>query len=90
MSKLAYQRLDDLLELLAKQTTPLPMKELAKSFSISERTVRTDIANLNDLLSNVGATITLLRGQGYLMKPLYRWMIFWIGCSLAKIPFTLI
>ena len=67
MSKLAYQRLDDLLELLAKQTTPLPMKELAKSFSISERTVRTDIANLNDLLSNVGATITLLRGQGYLL-----------------------
>lgn len=67
MSKLAYQRLDDLLELLAKQTTPLPMKELAKSFSISERTVRTDIANLNDLLSNVGATITLVRGQGYLL-----------------------
>lgn len=67
MSKLAYQRLDDLLGLLAKQTTPLPMKELAKSFSISERTVRTDIANLNDLLSNVGATITLLRGQGYLL-----------------------
>ena len=67
MSKLAYQRLDDLLELLAKQTTPLPMKELAKSFSISERTVRTDIANLNDLLSNVGATITLVRGKGYLL-----------------------
>lgn len=70
MSKLAYQRLDDLLELLAKQTTPLPMKELAKSFSISERTVRTDIANLNDLLSNVGAAITLVRGQGYLLKVL--------------------
>lgn len=67
MSKLAYQRLDDLLELLAKQTTPLPMKELAKTFSISERTVRTDIANLNDLLTNVGATITLVRGQGYLL-----------------------
>lgn len=70
MSKLAYQRLDDLLELLAKQTTPLPMKELAKTFSISERTVRTDIANLNDLLSNVGATITLVRGQGYLLTVL--------------------
>lgn len=70
MSKLAYQRLDDLLELLAKQTTPLPMKELAKTFSISERTVRTDIANLNDLLTNVGATITLVRGQGYLLTVL--------------------
>ncbi|MDN6650476.1 HTH domain-containing protein, partial [Enterococcus sp.] len=70
MSKLAYQRLDDLLELLAKQTTPLPMKELAKSFSISERTVRTDIANLNDLLRNVGAAVTLVRGQGYLLTVL--------------------
>lgn len=68
MSKLAYQRLDDLLELLAKQTTPIPMKELANSFAISERTIRTDIANLNDLLSNVGASITLVRGQGYLLS----------------------
>lgn len=68
MSKLAYQRLDDLLELLTKQTTPLSMKELARTFSISERTVRTDIANLNDLLDNVGATIKLVRGQGYLLS----------------------
>lgn len=68
MSKLAYQRLDDLLELLAKQTTPIPMKELANSFAISERTIRTDIANLNDLLSNVAASITLVRGQGYLLS----------------------
>ncbi|MGM0173033.1 BglG family transcription antiterminator [Enterococcus sp. DIV0800] len=68
MSKLAYQRLDDLLELLAQQTAPLAMKELAHTFSISERTVRTDIANLNDLLDNVGATIKLVRGQGYLLS----------------------
>jgi len=67
VSKLTYQRLDDLLELLVKQTMPFPIKELAKSFAISERTVRTDIANLNDLLSNVGATVTLVRGKGYLL-----------------------
>ena len=64
MSKLAYQRLDELMEVLTRQTAPLPMKELTKSFSISERTVRTDIANLNDLLTNVGASIKLIRGQG--------------------------
>ncbi|HFE9850346.1 TPA: transcription antiterminator [Enterococcus faecalis] len=68
MSKLSYQRLDDLLELLAKQTTPIPMKELANSFAISERTIRTDITNLNDILINVGASITLVRGQGYLLS----------------------
>ncbi|WP_445448674.1 BglG family transcription antiterminator [Enterococcus faecalis] len=68
MSKLSYQRLDDLLELLAKQTTPIPMKELTNSFAISERTIRTDITNLNDILINVGASITLVRGQGYLLS----------------------
>lgn len=68
LSKLAYQRLDDLLEVLTRQTVPLPMKELTKNFSISERTVRTDIANLNDLLTNVGASIKLIRGQGYLLS----------------------
>ena len=63
MSKLAYQRLDDLMEVLTRQTAPLPMKELTKSFSISERTVRTDIANLNDLLTNVGALIYFESGH---------------------------
>ncbi|MCU9786741.1 transcriptional antiterminator, partial [Enterococcus faecalis] len=33
----------------------------------AERTVRADIANLNDTLSKVGCTITVLRGPGDLL-----------------------
>lgn len=68
MSKLSYQRLDELLEQFIQQTEPLPMKELTAAFSVSDRTIRTDITNLNDTLENVGGGISLVRGKGYLLK----------------------
>lgn len=68
MSKLSYQRLDELLERFIKQNEPLPMKELTAAFAVSDRTIRTDITNLNDTLKNVGAAVTLIRGKGYLLS----------------------
>lgn len=65
MSKLSYQRLDDILEMLLKHSDSISMKELTSTFSVSDRTIRTDINNLNDTLKNVGATVSLIRGKGY-------------------------
>ncbi len=65
MSKLSYQRLDELLERFIKQNDPIPMKELTAAFAVSDRTIRTDITNLNDTLKNVGAAVSLIRGKGY-------------------------
>lgn len=67
MSKLAYQRLDDLLELLIKRSDYVSMHEFTTTFLVSDRTIRTDINNLNDTLKNVGATVTLARGKGYFL-----------------------
>lgn len=68
MSKLSYQRLDGLLARFIKQSEPLPMKELTAAFAVSDRTIRTDITNLNDTLKNVGAAVSLIRGKGYLLS----------------------
>lgn len=65
MSKLTYQRLDDILDMLLQQTDHVSMKELTSVFNVSDRTIRTDINNLNDILKNVGASIVLIRGKGY-------------------------
>ncbi|MGG5319005.1 BglG family transcription antiterminator [Enterococcus sp. AZ072] len=67
MSKLSYQRLDELLERFIQQPNPTPMKELTAAFAVSDRTIRTDITNLNDTLKNVGAVVSLIRGKGYLL-----------------------
>ena len=68
MSKLMYQRLDDILDILIKQSYPVAMTELTNAFSVSDRTIRTDITNLNDALKNVGASVSLLRGEGYVLN----------------------
>ncbi|MGM0216003.1 BglG family transcription antiterminator [Enterococcus sp. AZ109] len=68
MSKLSYQRLDELLECFIKQTEPIPMSELTSVFQVSDRTIRTDITNLNDTLKSVGGHVSLIRRKGYLLK----------------------
>lgn len=65
MSKLAYQRLDDLLDLLLLKKEPTTIKEIVAVLNVSDRTIRTDILNLNDDLFPEHAEIKLIRQKGY-------------------------
>ena len=65
MSKLAYQRLDDLLELLLLKKDPTSIKEIVTALNVSDRTIRTDILNLNENLHPIQAEVTLVRKKGY-------------------------
>jgi len=58
-----YQRLAYLFDVI--QSEVLPQDELAKRFSVSTRTIRTDIIALNDILAEYGAKITYERNVGY-------------------------
>ncbi|MFS7399068.1 BglG family transcription antiterminator [Carnobacterium maltaromaticum] len=90
MSKLSYQRLDDILEMLLKHSDSISMKELTSTFSVSDRTIRTDINNLNDTLKNVGATVSLLRGKGYSLDILnQKAFTTWRNDSLTSNDFNL-
>ncbi|MEI2266022.1 BglG family transcription antiterminator [Erwinia sp. CGal63] len=60
------QRLARLFDTLQNET--LPQDELARRFAVSTRTVRTDIATLNELLAGHGARLVLNRGEGYQLK----------------------
>lgn len=60
------QRLAQLFAALQNET--LPQDELARRFSVSTRTVRTDITALNALLEQHGAQFVLARGAGYQLK----------------------
>ena len=60
------QRLAQLFAALQNET--LPQDELARRFSVSTRTVRTDITALNALLAQHGAQFVLARGEGYQLK----------------------
>ncbi|PHM44791.1 transcriptional regulator [Xenorhabdus mauleonii] len=63
MALFPYPRLAQLFE--AIQAESLPQEELAKRFSVSSRTIRTDISTLNDILHLYGAKIAYKRGKGY-------------------------
>ncbi|QDY43122.1 BglG family transcription antiterminator [Candidatus Pantoea soli] len=60
------QRLAQLFAALQNET--LPQDELARRFSVSTRTVRTDMTALNALLAQHGARFVLARGAGYQLK----------------------
>ncbi len=53
MTKLPHPRLQQLLALLHAE--PLPQEELARRLNVSTRTVRTDVATLNELIATRGA-----------------------------------
>ncbi|PJG59816.1 BglG family transcription antiterminator [Aeromonas cavernicola] len=66
MTKLSHPRLHQLLAQL--QAAPLPQEELARRLNVSTRTVRTDVATLNELIAAHGAHLIHQRGSGYQLK----------------------
>lgn len=67
MSKFSYQRLDDLFDFFLLKKEPILIKDIASTINVSERTIRTDISNLNDYLINKNAKIKLIRQKGYIL-----------------------
>ncbi|KMJ45745.1 transcription antiterminator BglG [Xenorhabdus khoisanae] len=66
MALFPYPRLAHLFEVI--QAEQLPQDELAKRFSVSSRTIRTDINELNDILRRYGSRILYKRGNGYALR----------------------
>ncbi|TNH94549.1 BglG family transcription antiterminator [Aeromonas sobria] len=66
MIKLPHPRLHQLLTQLHAE--PLPQEELARRLNVSTRTVRTDVATLNELIATHGAHLIHQRGSGYQLK----------------------
>ncbi|STQ89846.1 BglG family transcription antiterminator [Iodobacter fluviatilis] len=66
MVRFPYKRLALLYRTLQAET--LPQDELARRFSVSTRTVRTDITALNEALLEHGAQFVLQRGEGYVLS----------------------
>lgn len=58
------KRLDAIFEAI-RHTTYAPAARLAKLHGITDRTVRSDIARINNVLESHGAYIDIKRGQGY-------------------------
>ena len=67
MSKFSYQRLDDLFDFFLLKKEPILIKDIASTINVSERTIRTDISNLNDYLIHKNAKIKLIRQKGYIL-----------------------
>ncbi len=63
MALFVYQRLAYVFDAIVREA--LPQDELAKRFSVSTRTIRTDINVLNEVLAHYGAHIQYDRGIGY-------------------------
>ena len=68
MSQLSFQRLDNILNYLIVQTSPVTLENLSKFTKVSSRTLRSDIKAINDHIISHGAEITLLRKKGYLLS----------------------
>lgn len=66
MVKFPYPRLTYLFDALRAEV--LPQAELAKRLAVSTRTVRTDIASLNEILESYGAHLAHNRGEGYRLQ----------------------
>ena len=66
MIKLPHPRLHQLLTQLHAE--PLPQEELARRLNVSTRTVRPDVATLNELIATQGAHLIHQRGTGYQLK----------------------
>ncbi len=66
MIKLPHPRLHQLL--IQLHAEPLPQEELARRLNVSTRTVRTDVATLNELIATHGAHLIHQRGSGYQLK----------------------
>ncbi|KES14871.1 hypothetical protein GASC598I20_002890 [Gilliamella apicola SCGC AB-598-I20] len=58
-----YQRLAYIFDTIKNEL--LPQKELANRFSVSIRTIRSDIVALNDVLHTYGAKVDYVKNVGY-------------------------
>ena len=58
-----YQRLTYIFDTIKNEL--LPQKELANRFSVSIRTIRSDISTLNDVLQVYGARVNYIKNVGY-------------------------
>lgn len=63
-----YGRLKEILSWFLSHEGFVTSAGLAKRFGISERTLRTDIHNLNDILKQYDSQIVQKRGQGYTLE----------------------
>lgn len=63
-----YPRLHGIFTYIHAQQLPTLSKDVAKHFNISERTLRSDIHNINSILQNHGAKIELKRKFGYTLS----------------------
>ncbi|MTB64756.1 PRD domain-containing protein [Streptococcus sp. zg-86] len=63
-----FQRLDNILNLLIEKNKPIPIDELSSYCNVSDRTIRSDIHMINDYIVEQGATITLIRKEGYIIE----------------------
>ena len=62
-----YNRLNELLTLI-NSNSYITCTKLATTLNISERTVRTDIQNINEVIDSHGATIKIKRKSGYYLE----------------------
>lgn len=89
MAKLEHQRLDNLIQiLLLNKQQPLSIQTLMTKLSVSDRTIRYDIAMLNDTLTVHHAKINLIRGRGYqlLISDTHAFMQWWYNPDLTDTP----
>lgn len=63
-----YTRLQDLLDYFLSHQGYISPSVLTRHFQISQRTLRSDIHNLNEELSGFGAQIIMKRSQGYALE----------------------
>ncbi|MCX8712756.1 BglG family transcription antiterminator [Gilliamella sp. B3464] len=84
----SYQRLAYLFDTIKNET--LPQQELANRFSVSTRTIRTDISALNDILRHYGAQIDYTKNIGYqlLISDAKRYAALTNSHSIENIPRT--
>ena len=62
------QRQRDLLNLLLMTDEWISGRELSNKLNVSDRTIRKDIIELNDILNQYDSAILSERGKGYLLK----------------------
>lgn len=62
-----YDRLKELLAYFLSHEGYIDSTKLAKHFLISERTLRTDLSNLNQIIANFKSGIVRKRGRGYVL-----------------------
>ena len=80
-----YTRLQDLLDYFLSHQGYMSPSVLTRHFQISQRTLRSDIHNLNEELSGFDAQIIMKRSQGYALEIKEGQTGFALCCSLVAL-----